>query len=61
MASIDDYKVGMTVYGKITSYWQKEEEHIRFRCNVPEKTKCHLCLPDGKGKMLSAGSYEFVI
>ncbi len=50
-----------TEYGKITSHWQREAEHVRFRCSVPEKTVCHLCLPDGTKKMLSAGSYEFVI
>ncbi len=50
-----------TKYGMITSSWQKEDEHVRFRCNVPEKTICHLCLPDGKKKNLSAGSYEYVI
>jgi len=50
-----------TEYGKITSRWQREKEHVRIICSVPEKTVCHLVLPDGDHKQLSAGNYEFVI
>ncbi len=50
-----------TEYGKITSRWQLEDEHVRFNFNVPEKTVCHLYLPDGTEKMLGGGSYEYVI
>ena len=50
-----------TEYGKIRSRWQREAERVRFVFDVPEKTVCHLCLPDGTEKMLGTGTYEYVI
>ena len=50
-----------TEYGKIRSRWQREAERVRFVFNVPEKTVCHLFLPDGTEKKLGTGTYEYVI
>ena len=48
-----------TQYGLIYSRWEKDGDRFVYTCTVPEGTRAHLTLPDGRTEMLRAGSYRF--
>ena len=47
-----------SLYGKISSGWQREGDKIRYFVSVPPNTTATLCLP-GIQRELSAGEYTF--
>lgn len=46
-----------TKYGRIVSGWKIEKNTFFYHCTVPEKTKAHLRLPDGRRRVLGPGTY----
>ena len=48
-----------TKYGIIRSEWRRENNILKYVCQIPDGTKAHLFLPDGKEEMLNGGEYEF--
>jgi hypothetical protein len=48
-----------TPYGKIVSDWKIEGDTFKIKIQVPVSTTCHLILPNGEGKDLGSGEYEF--
>ena len=48
-----------TQYGLIYSRWEKDGDRFVYTCTVPEETRAHLTLPDGRTETLCAGNYRF--
>ena len=48
-----------TKYGIIRSEWRRENSILKYACQIPDGTKAHLFLPDGKEETLNGGEYEF--
>ncbi|MGN0322832.1 MAG: family 78 glycoside hydrolase catalytic domain [Oliverpabstia sp.] len=48
-------------YGTICAGWEKKEEQLIYRCQIPVNTTVSLELPDGQKRELGSGSYEFQI
>ena len=46
-------------YGTVVSRWERAEEEIRFRVEVPANTEAELTLPDGTHKTLGCGEHVF--
>ena len=50
-----------TQYGVIVSRWERDGDSFAYTCTVPDGTTAHLMLPDGKSRVLTGGTYEFVL
>jgi alpha-L-rhamnosidase len=46
-------------YGVISAGWERNENQILYRCEIPVNTTATLELPDGQKKELGSGSYAF--
>ena len=47
-------------YGMIRAGWKKEENQVKYHCEIPVNTEATICLPDGTRKELGSGIYEFL-
>lgn len=48
-----------TPYGVIRSAWRIEDDRVRYAFTVPEGTKAHIRLPDGRNATVGGGDYTF--
>jgi alpha-L-rhamnosidase len=48
-----------TQYGVIRSRWERDGGNICYCCEVPNGTKAHLILPDGRNEILTGGTYKY--
>ena len=48
-----------TQFGLIYSRWEKDGDRFVYTCTVPEGTRAHLTLPDGRTETLCADIYRF--
>ena len=48
-----------SIYGDISSRWEREDDQITWMVIIPANTTATICLPDGKVKHLGSGTYTF--
>lgn len=49
----------MSPYGKVVSSWKKTESGIAYEIVIPANTAAKIVLPDGRTKMVGAGTHCF--
>ena len=50
-----------SIYGKVTSRWERQNGNIRFLFEIPGNTEARIELPDGTARTVSSGRYEMEI
>ncbi len=50
-----------TRHGEILVHWYYKEDKVYYEFTVPQGTRAHLTLPNGRTELLSGGSYQFVV
>ena len=47
----------MTAFGEVSSAWERRDQEITYKITLPANTQAQLILPDGREKILTAGSH----
>lgn len=48
-----------SIYGKVSSSWEREDDHIIFTVTIPANTSAKIVLPDSTSRFVKAGTYTY--